>query len=377
MTVSIVETKQAFHELAAEWNALTQRCAASVFFRHEWFDAAWAWRETDSTLCIMLARQDGNLVGIFPLIRTKTKEHLLSIQCLEFLTVPDTQACDLIIDPESRAVVIAAFSDALCTQMKWDRLSLSYLSGGHRAADDLMVLLVNRRYRCCRKPQGTNLFVPLSGSWETYYAARTRGLKKASNLAANRLNKLGQIDIRWISSDNTTRSAIERALAQTIDISQRSWKRATGTSLNERGPLSFITVLTEHAMRNGWLSLWLLFLDGKALAMEYQLRDAGNVYALRADFDAECEDISPGSHLMRMLLETLFGRGLHRYYMGPGENAYKLRWTSEAVAQHRILVYGKTLSGRIIGILDDIVIPAVRTLRDKASSKGLSLRSKS
>ena len=67
----------------------------------------------------------------------------------------------------------------------------------------------------------------------------------------------------------------------------------------------------------------------RPVAMEYQLVDNGNVHALRSDFDQSCEDLSPGSYLFRHLLESSFGGGLTRYYMGPGDNPYKLRWTDQ------------------------------------------------
>ena len=103
--------------------------------------------------------------------------------------------------------------------------------------------------------------------------------------------------------------------------------------------------------------------------MEYQLLDAGNVYALRADFDAECEETSPGSHLMRTLLETLFDRGLYKYYMGPGENAYKTRWTEDNDLLFQLVVHGRTWRGQTARIVDEILKPAVRSLRNKLVSR--------
>lgn len=365
-TIAIVDSEQAFCELSADWNDLVQRCGASVFFRHEWFEAAWAWRKADATLFIMLARDQDKLIGIFPLILTQRHPGLRRIWCAELLTVPDTQACDLLIAPERSGEVIDAFHAALHRNgSKWDQLDLRYLPGRETAAHQLMAALTHGGYRCNELPQGPNLYVPLDGTWDAYYATRSRSLKKANNLAANRLKKLGQIQIDWITDQTSDATAVQRALDQTIDISQRSWKKDTGNSLDQPGPKGFISVLTQHAMRNGWLSLWLLSLDGKALAMEYQLRDADNVYALRADFDAECEEVSPGSHLMRTLLETLFGKQLQRYYMGPGENAYKTRWTAENVALYGIVAYGKTLRGRLAYLANEVIKPAARALRDR------------
>jgi CelD/BcsL family acetyltransferase involved in cellulose biosynthesis len=102
--------------------------------------------------------------------------------------------------------------------------------------------------------------------------------------------------------------------------------------------------------------------------MEYQLLDGADVYALRADFDAACEEISPGSHLMRTLLESLFGKELRRYYMGPGKNAYKARWTEEADTLQQLSAYGRTWRGQLVRMHDDVLKPLARSLRDALTS---------
>lgn len=366
LRVSLIDGEQAFHGLASDWNQLVKQSKASVFFRHEWFEAAWTWRKQDSQLFILLVQCGEEIAGILPLVRTFKKQRLLTLRCLEFLTVPDTQVCDLIIAPQRRARAIEAWCEELDRRGgDWDLLNLRYLSGPDTAASELQAALAQKRYVGAAKAQGRNLFVALNDSWDSYYATRTRSLKKANNLAANRLKKLGQIKIDWITYETASTPVLDNALAQAIEISRRSWKQNTGNSLDQPGPLGFITTLTGHAIRNGWLSLWLLSLNDKVLAMEYQLLDAGNVYALRADFDAECEEISPGSHLMRTLLETLFDRGLQRYYMGPGDNAYKGRWTNENDALFELVVYGNTLRGKLARLLDDVVRPLARSLRDR------------
>jgi CelD/BcsL family acetyltransferase involved in cellulose biosynthesis len=89
----------------------------------------------------------------------------------------------------------------------------------------------------------------------------------------------------------------------------------------------------------------------------------GRVYALRSDFDAEFEEISPGTHLNRSLLQQLFGRGLQRYYMGPGENAYKHRWTEQVEPVEAVTVYGRSLAGRSLAAWETSLKPFARKLR--------------
>ena len=51
--------------------------------------------------------------------------------------------------------------------------------------------------------------------------------------------------------------------------------------------------------------------------------------------------------------------------MGPGENAYKVRWSSEGEPLRRTSVYGRTLRGRIAELRDLTVKPWYRDLRGR------------
>ncbi|HZF81486.1 MAG TPA: GNAT family N-acetyltransferase, partial [Rubrivivax sp.] len=129
--------------------------------------------------------------------------------------------------------------------------------------------------------------------------------------------------------------------------------------------------LSESAHAQDWLSIWFLHLDGLPVAMEYQLVDKGCVYALRADFDDSYRLLSTGTFLNFHMLEELFvaqsDPPLRRYYMGPGNNPYKLRWGRDAEPLYKMTCFSFTLRGRA-GALWSGVKPRLRTLRDRLVS---------
>src|SRR5688500_4123706 len=99
LTITTVDTEEAYQGLAEGWNDLALRSTNSVFLRFEWFDAAWAWRKENSRLCVLLALAGNRLVGILPLVWVCMNDRFPKLRVLEFLTVPDTQTCDLIVEP--------------------------------------------------------------------------------------------------------------------------------------------------------------------------------------------------------------------------------------------------------------------------------------
>src|SRR5207302_844836 len=108
---------------------------------------------------------------------------------LTLLTVPDTQTCDMIADAAQAAPAAAWFADALSSRGDWDELRLDYLHPDGLVARSMLPALRGAGLFCSLHDSGRNLYIPLHGSWESYWATRTRSLKKASSLATNRLNK--------------------------------------------------------------------------------------------------------------------------------------------------------------------------------------------
>ncbi|MDA8381964.1 MAG: GNAT family N-acetyltransferase [Betaproteobacteria bacterium] len=362
--VTWVRHAAGFHALREEWNRLaTQTLPTFVFLMHEWFDAAWEWQKAHGRLRVLCVYRGAALIGLCPMVRYRRRRAGLRLRTLEFLTVPDTQWCDLLAAPEDRVVVARAVAEALhATRRQWDLVVLGYLHEDSAAKSALAQALASRGVRASVRRQGENPFIALTTGWREFYAGRSRRLKKSNNLVANRLKAHGIAQVAQIRAD-APQASVEEALASLIDISSRSWKHATGTTLDRLGPGAFIRRLTQLARARGWLSIWLCHVDGKPLAGEYQLMFDGQVHALRADFDDSVPELSVGSYLNWKLLEGLFGQSLARYAMGPGRNAYKRRWTESAEPVYGMTAYGATVAGTLLALVDFVLRPAARHLR--------------
>jgi CelD/BcsL family acetyltransferase involved in cellulose biosynthesis len=249
-------------------------------------------------------------------------------------------------------------------QREWDAIALNYLPDGAIALIELRQALSRHGLRCDVKQATQNPWIALDSEWETYYSSRSRRLKKAVNLATNRLSKAGDVELHWLQPGEGDAAEVNRQIDQITAISARSWKTSTGNSLDNAGPQAFVRRLSQHAHRLRCLSVWTLTLNKTPIAMELQLIDDGCVFALRSDFDAAYEAISPGSYLNRYMLAKLFGRGLRRYLMGPGENIYKYRWSDDAEPVSTMTIYGHSMRGRWLAARELVLKPAARRIRD-------------
>ena len=366
MEVRLVSQPEEFAALHSAWNTLQRRLPQpSPFLTHEWFDAAWQWREPDAQLHVLCCRRGQDLVGILPFLRQTSSAEDRGSRTLKFLAVPDTQVCDILAADADRLLVASALADALVRrQREWDAIALNYLPDGAIALTELRQALSRHRLRCDVRQATQNPCIALDSSWETYYSSRSRRLKKAVNLATNRLSKAGDVELHWLQPGEGDAAEVDSQIDRITAISARSWKTSTGNSLDNAGPQAFVRRLSQHAHRMRCLSVWTLTLNKTPIAMELQLIDDGCVFALRSDFDAAYEAISPGSYLNRYMLAKLFGRGLRRYLMGPGENVYKYRWADEAEPVSTMTIYGHSMRGRWLAARELVLKPAARRIRD-------------
>jgi CelD/BcsL family acetyltransferase involved in cellulose biosynthesis len=369
MQLRLITQLEELEALKPAWERLYRQCARrSVFLSHAWFDAAWQWCGMSQEMYVLCCERHGNLIGVLPLARYSNGRAVAPRQTLEFLAVPDTQRCDLLVADDDAAPVAAAFAGELVRrQADWDVLRLRALGDHTLAATTLAEALRVRGFICDVQVVTSNPWIALDTEWATFYGTRSRRLKKAANLAANRLARAGRLDVIWLGPD-TGEAAVAHALDAVIRISSKSWKTRTGNSLDNAGPQAFIRRLTQHAHRNGWLSIWMLTLDKVPVAMEYQLAADGEVYALRSDFDLSRGELSPGSYLSRCMLEGLFGRGLKRYYMGPGGNEYKYRWAESLEPVYTMSVYGRSFRGRALSAWERRLRPALRRMRARSAA---------
>jgi CelD/BcsL family acetyltransferase involved in cellulose biosynthesis len=346
LRVELVRDAAGFAALREAWNVLVRESRDSVFLRHEWLDAAWQWCQPNARLAVFVVREGGRLVGAMPCMTVREERARLTVNVLRLLTVPDTQLADVICRPADAQPVGQALAEALHEHRAlWDALVFEYVPADSPGFAALLDVLRGRRLRTASEPFGTNWSIGLGSGWTAYYATRSRRLKKSNNNLVNRLERAGEVAIVQLAAPMPA----SEVLSTIAPISQASWKASTGTTFDQSGPQRFITRLTEHALAQGWLSVWALTIDGRPTAYEYQLRYGDKLHGLRSDFDERiAPGLSPGSYLNFKLIQRLFDSGAETYFLGPGNNTYKLHWTEGGMPLERILVYGNSLRGRLL-----------------------------
>ncbi|MEW5977990.1 MAG: GNAT family N-acetyltransferase [Acidobacteriota bacterium] len=312
----------------------------------------------------MLVVQDGDeVLGIAPLWQGRSKIREVPVQRVEFILCPDTPAADFIVCPDRREEVLdALFGYLLSADFRdsWDVISLAQWpqdSPNFAASQQIL-----KRLRIHYFDQTTSVtpVIALNGSWEEFLQTRSPKFRKTHRNVANRLGRLEGVEVHC-----HRRKAEDSLFEQILEVSSRGWKAAEGLAIGSLpATRRFFSALTETAAIRGWLMVWLLKVKDQPVAVEYDLADGKQVFALRADFDQSYKEYSPGSFLEFQIIKTLFDEGFSEYFTGPGLNAYKLHWTEVTCENKEVHIFNHNLKGRFLWRLERQIVPLLKKVKN-------------
>ena len=298
-------------------------------------------------------------VALIPLMRWTERLRGLPVRCLGFLECPDTPFADMVLAGQATPVV-EVFLSHLAARADWDIAHLKKLPATLPTLKALEAELPGR-YRWRRTGSLLSPYLTIDGNWDAFYRAKSQRFKKTCRSIQNRLERAGRVSIEEHRAIDPGGALFQ----DIIDLTQRSWKADRGVAIATMPNMrEFFTELTRRATQRGWLSVWLLRLNGQAIAMEYQLQAEGTVYALRADYDLAHRELSPGSALNLAIARALFDRDdIHEYDMGPGLNEYKVRWATGSHETIHLEIYRPGLYPRLLSGVETVLVPAARRVR--------------
>ena len=353
MQIQCIDNNEDFLSLRDEWNALWRSSAnPSYFISHDWIRCCWEELRGTNAMRILIARNGSEPVVIAPWMRSRGSRNKLPVNRFTFIEHPESQVADVICraTPESEEgflVLMQHLSRELSAE--WDLLAFNKIP---KASPIVHWLERTQLYYKNRSPQPSSnqvLVIQLSGSWEQYLSARSARFRKTLRNIANRIQRMGKVVVKCYRGDELPADAIHKLFS----IADASWKLASGVAItSSKGRKNFFEELFRSGFTAEGVRIWILEVNGNAIASETQVVDGRTVYALRSDYDEQFGDGSPGVYLQMEILKNLFG-GIHQEYnFGVGLNPYKARWTDQNAELVNFRFYNETFYGRLLQWLD-------------------------
>lgn len=334
LRVELVDTADGLAALRAGWNALT----GGVPFRswqwlHTWWDHYGPSAAQDRQALCTLAVYDGPaLIGVAPFYLAPLPTGGMALRLLGSGEVC-SDYLSLLAAPEDRQRVGAAVAGWLAEVDAgrtpgpgWLRLELENVLADDPAWNELAAQFERLDFTVARQPGNDCWQLPLERTWEAYAATLSKNLRKSVRLADQDLFDTGRARL-YTAAD---RAAFERAWALFVELHQRRWE-----SLGQPGCFAsakyagFQRAVAERLLEAGILRLQWLELDGRPIAIEYQLQSAGVLYGYQSGIEPEALEDEPGKLSKIATFRAALEEGFTLIDYLRGSEEYKRRWRFE------------------------------------------------
>ena len=212
--------------------------------------------------------------------------------------------------------------------------------------------------------------VPLVAPFAEFEKSVSKNLRRDSRLVT-KLEALGKVEYQLVEAPE----AIDRELPACLELEARGWKGAAGSPILADGRTHrFYRALAERAARAGSMRLYLLKLDGRLIAYEYDLCAGGRVECLKIGYDESLSRFSPGTILRMMILRQVIERGEATAYHLGRISSWKRRWVKQTDRIGTLQIFAGSQRGRLAHLGGPVLrttikqLPGVKPLLDRAKS---------
>jgi len=328
-----------FKNLYDQWDDLLNRIGNElIFLTHEWFECWWYGFGNKSKPLILLVKDGSKLIGIIPLMIWRDSYRGFPVKKISFIENDNTPRSDFILSEKKKEALGNIIGWLKENRDLWDVIIFNKIPRESETFGILKEVLKENMMIFGIRESFNSPFISIDSDWETYFSQRSKKFRKALRNNLNKLNRSGTLKIEQIKDPEK----LEGILPEVFKVSANSWKAKGGRTITDsQEDIRFFLKLSEVASRKGWLNIWLLKLNGKAIAAEYHLKYKGRTHALRGDFDEKYRAFSPGSVLESHIIEKMFKDKVVEHDLGGDPYRYKLKWTSTIRKHAKLEIFKK------------------------------------
>jgi CelD/BcsL family acetyltransferase involved in cellulose biosynthesis len=320
-----LEPVSSLDDIGADWSALAQ-AGGNVFSTPEWSSSWWRHHGAPFAPLVFACRDDdATLAAVVPLYVWTTKR----VRIARFIGTGPADQLGPVSAPCSRAFAAEALRTIVDTA-EIDVLLAELLPGDETwrtsfGTDPLRV--------------EASPTISLAGGWESYLAARSPNLRQQIRRRERRLRRDHALRFR-LAGDA---ARLQSDLDVLFSLHRARWGKDRSAFLPwEQFHRDFAAV----ALERGWLRLWFLDLDGRAVAAWYGFRFAGIESYYQAGRDPSQSDESVGFVLLAHTIREAARDGMREYRLLRGSEPFKQRFADSDSGLETFAI-GRGVRGRL------------------------------
>ena len=323
-----------------EWSALAAT-TGNVFASWDWNDVWWQHLGGSRPLLTYALRESrGGLLGILPLFESRS----FPVRVVRFLGCDGGDELGPICAPSDRDLAATALRTAV------DQTGASVFLAERLPSESEWVRRLSARPL---QREGSPVVHLGEAGWDDYLRARSRNFREQVGRRERKLFRSQSAQFR-LSSDP---SELEADLDALFRLHAARWGGTT-TDFMRLEPVH--RAFARRALEKGWLRLWLLEVDGRAVASTYGFRYGGTESYYQSGRDPAWDSYSVGFVLLAHAIREACNDGIASYKLLRGDEAYKYRFaTADEELETGVLTKGigarflvaSALTARRVGLL--------------------------
>ena len=362
ITSELVTDFTRFLELETEWNDAVDRAGVThPFLCHEWFRTWWdCFGGGTRSLHLLIARRDGRIVAIAPLMRERTQSYGVPVRKLDLVHNDHTPRADFVIAGPPDDAYGAIWQALHETHGEWDVLQLSRLPQDSATRPTIERLAGAARCSTGIWQGDVSPYLTLSGTWESYLASLSAKFRSNLRNRLSRLTKVGEPRLEVLDGAD----AIARGRDDAIRLEASGWKAQAGTSIQSDPAVErFYTLLAERATARGWLRLLFLTAGGRRIATSYGSCYRGRLFLFKTGYDPEYATCSPFKLLTYFAIQAAYAEGLTEIdFLGDAE-PWKLEWTQASRGHDWLYVFSLSRRAQLLHWMKFQMVPELKKWR--------------
>jgi CelD/BcsL family acetyltransferase involved in cellulose biosynthesis len=329
MRIEVVQNSACFSDLQDPWTNLVRDATNATPFQ------TWEWHKTwfdvygrSKRPFILSAWEGDDLVGIFPLARKAGAWSVLRSSG----TGPSDYLHPL-IRTGYEAQVESAFSESLASQNDYSLIDLHQVGSRSSLSPEGSIEL----------EQATCLMLDLPENFESYLGMLGKSLRYDVRKLEKSLFTEGRAKIEW-----TTEESLPLGLEILFEQHRKRWRKRMLPGAFIGKAQSFHHAWGKLAIKQDWLRVGILYLDGNPSGAIYGMAMGDAVFFYQAGFDPVYKAVSPGTLLVGNFIRRSIEEGRKEFDFLRGDEPYKRRWKPQrSYVNRRLIIPRKTPLGAL------------------------------
>lgn len=373
MKIQRISREDDFCGLKDRWNELLSESGlGNIFLTWEWMYSWWrVFKRKRDELFILCAADDSRITGIAPFFIRKNFYKRINflgsgIACSDHLS--------FIANENDLPIFIKEIYEYLSQNKKeWDHLCLEGLCPDRWALYFLELQAQIKKLSLKKIKERIIFYLPLFSPVRVFENSLSRSLIKNIRYSERKLSHEGAVE--WREFDSLNHSDLSANFEILVSLHQKRWQSlecSNGGLFNNDLFLKFLRIITQEFYKNGWLSLNLLYLEGKPIAANCNFAFNKKNYFYLTGFDPSFSAYGPGRLCLWKSIKSAVNKGYQEFDFLRGTDGYKLRWTHKRRIEYDILIIKRDLMGILIVLQSKFLTFIKKNIKSAIAPKLLS-----